>query len=85
MPVGQFITDLKLDKAKSLLEDSFFSVKQICYETGFSNKTTFIRQFKKRFGTTPGPMGWRGLRTLEADRQTAFGLSLTTLGKRHTY
>jgi two-component system response regulator YesN len=68
MPIGQFITNLKLDKAKSLLEDSFLSVKQICYNTGFSNETTFIRQFKKRLGTTPGRMSWRGPRTLGADR-----------------
>ena len=48
-----YLKNLRLDLARTLLEDSFQQVKQICVETGLYNQSHFASDFKKRFGLTP--------------------------------
>lgn len=54
LPLGRFLRAARLARAKSLLETSFLSVKQVSSVTGFGDETHFIREFKRTYGTTPG-------------------------------
>jgi two-component system response regulator YesN len=49
----QYQKQLRMQKARELLEDSFLSVKQIMIEIGIPDRNHFARSFKKTFGTTP--------------------------------
>jgi transcriptional regulator GlxA family with amidase domain len=44
---------LKIQKAKSLLETSFLSVKEIMNEVGVNDESHFVREFKKTCELTP--------------------------------
>ena len=50
---AKLITDARIEKAKSLLKETDKSVKDIAYETGFCNASSFIRFFKRLEGVTP--------------------------------
>jgi AraC family transcriptional regulator of arabinose operon len=54
MPLGVFLRRSRLESARTLLEDSFLSVKQVTFEVGYADETHFIREFKSAYGTTPG-------------------------------
>jgi transcriptional regulator GlxA family with amidase domain len=49
----QYQKQLRMQKAKQLLEDSFLSVKEIMMEIGIFDRNHFARSFRKTFGTTP--------------------------------
>lgn len=49
----KYLTGLRIEKAKELLDTTDDSVQQICEETGFSSKQTFFRTFKSAAGMTP--------------------------------
>jgi len=49
----EYLTNLRLNKAKALLNDSNYSMKQICMEIGYADPNYFSRTFKKNFGVTP--------------------------------
>lgn len=49
----QYQKQLRMQKARELLEDSFLSVKEIMIEIGISDRNHFARSFRKTFGTTP--------------------------------
>lgn len=51
--VNDYITDLRLSKAKKLLTETIEPVYKICDLTGIGNYTYFCKLFKKRFGITP--------------------------------
>ena len=53
LSIQQYLTQLRLAKAKSQLESSFLSIKEIAASVGFSNVTRFIACFKDLVGTTP--------------------------------
>lgn len=48
-----FITELKVDEAKRLLESTALPITTICYEIGFDNPSYFTEVFKKVTGMTP--------------------------------
>jgi len=50
---SQFITDIRIGHACKLLIENNFNVKQICYESGFNNFSSFHTAFKKVTSTTP--------------------------------
>ena len=51
---NQFINEYRLDEAIELLKtNKNESVKTICYQVGFNNKTTFYKTFKEKYGCTP--------------------------------
>ncbi|MDR3677420.1 MAG: AraC family transcriptional regulator [Acidobacteriota bacterium] len=54
--LGRFLRARHMEMVKRLLMDSFLSVKEIMAATGFAeaDETSFIREFKKTFGVTPG-------------------------------
>jgi AraC-like DNA-binding protein len=50
---AQYIMQLKLSKAKTILTSSRMSIKEIAYELTFENPNHFYSFFKKRTGMTP--------------------------------
>jgi len=48
-----FLRDLRLEKARKLLETKFYRLKQIGFEVGMPNDSHFTRDFKKKYGVTP--------------------------------
>ena len=48
-----YLTALRIDKAKKLLSDSSYVNKEICYQIGYSDPNYFSRIFKKIVGVTP--------------------------------
>lgn len=53
MSLRQYQKQLRMQKARKLLEDSFLSVKQIMVETGISDRNAFTRSFRETFGNSP--------------------------------
>jgi len=51
--IYEYITERRLEYARRLLEKGA-SVTEACYKSGFSDSSSFITQFKKRFFCTPG-------------------------------
>ncbi|UZO80379.1 AraC family transcriptional regulator [Aquimarina sp. ERC-38] len=50
---AKYITQKKLEKACSYLALSQNSIKEICYDCGFINPSSFSRMFKSEFGYSP--------------------------------
>jgi transcriptional regulator GlxA family with amidase domain len=53
----RFLARLRMEKAKSLLENSFLSVKEVTTQVGMSDAGHFSRNFKAAYGLTPAK--WR--------------------------
>lgn len=49
-----YISSVRVEKAKELLESSDLMVKDIAYQTGFNSMQNFFRIFKKQTGIAPG-------------------------------
>ncbi len=56
-PPERFLAQVRLEKAKCLLENSFLSVKEVTSEVGMSDAGHFSRCFKAAYGVTPAK--WR--------------------------
>lgn len=54
MPVTKYVSHLRLRKAEQLLLDSKNSITQVALDTGFSNASYFIEQFRSVKGMSPG-------------------------------
>jgi len=48
-----FIHDLKMNRALSLLKDKQHNITEIAMELGYSNPSYFAKCFQKKFGVTP--------------------------------
>ncbi len=49
----EYLTNIRIDKAKKLLQNRDMSIKNICVDTGYSDPNYFSRIFKKQVGVTP--------------------------------
>lgn len=49
----EYLTKVRIDKAKELLETTEFSMKEICSMVGYADPNYFSRSFKKNVGVTP--------------------------------
>ena len=49
----EYLTGLRINKAKQLITGSDMSMKEICTEVGYSDPNYFSRIFKKNVGVTP--------------------------------
>ena len=54
MSIFQYLTLLRMDKAKELLSKTDHSIKRIGLLLGYHNVSTFIKTFKAHCGMTPG-------------------------------
>jgi len=52
--VNQFLTDIRMDRAKRLLRETDYSLERIAGEIGFANGSYFSLLFKRLYGCTPG-------------------------------
>jgi len=55
----QYFLQMKINKAKELLGDGIYSVKEVSYKLAFQNPYYFSRLFKKKTGVSPSQ--WNGL------------------------
>lgn len=53
LSIQQYLTKIRLLKAKHQLESGFLSIKEIAASVGFRNVTRFTASFKTAVGTTP--------------------------------
>ena len=51
--LSQYITHLRLQHAKQLLQDTDIPVTEIAMQSGYQNVSYFIRSFKKTYGVSP--------------------------------
>ena len=49
----EYVTNIRITKAKELLQNSELSMKEICAAVGYSDPNYFSRTFKKNVGVTP--------------------------------
>lgn len=52
--VYDYLTNLRIDKACGLLQDSGLKIADIALQVGYQNENSFIRAFRKIKSTTPG-------------------------------
>lgn len=50
---AKYITQKKLEMAQRILTFSQSSIKEVCYESGFTNPSSFTRMFKDQYGCSP--------------------------------
>ncbi len=51
--VSEYVSQIRMNKARELLKDQNLKVEQVAEMVGLSNSTYFITKFKKTFGMTP--------------------------------
>lgn len=51
--VGEYLTQVRVDKAKQLLRDPQYKFYDICYAIGYTDPSYFTKLFKKVTGVTP--------------------------------
>lgn len=66
MTLNRFIREVRMNKAKELLETTNMKISQIAKEVGFSNNSYFCRSFREFFGDTPEACR----KGIEADEKT---------------
>ena len=53
LTANEFIRNVRLEKSKEILENSEFSISEICYKVGFSSPSYFTKCFKIQYGVLP--------------------------------
>jgi transcriptional regulator GlxA family with amidase domain len=53
MPPIRYLRQLRMERAKDLLESSFLSVKEIAFQVGLNDESHFVRDFKSTYGYSP--------------------------------
>lgn len=53
MSVVEYITQVRLENAKILLESGNIRIDDVAKKTGYANTTYFIKKFKEKYGYTP--------------------------------
>lgn len=61
-PISQYIIDLKIEKAKNLLQYSEYNIIDIANYLSFSSQSHFIQVFQKKTGLTPHKYRTRNFR-----------------------
>lgn len=51
--VNEYIRDHKIERAKTLLENSDLNITEITYKIGINSRSYFSKLFKERYGLTP--------------------------------
>jgi transcriptional regulator GlxA family with amidase domain len=61
--LARYRSELRLKRAKHLLETTFLSVKEVAASVAIDGVSHFVRDFEKRYGTTPSRYSARYRRT----------------------
>lgn len=67
----QYLRNLRLEKARELLENTFLRVKEICFEAGTKDQSHFVRNFKTNYGLSPSEYRKRHWARIEAEESEA--------------
>ena len=51
--LSQYVTYLRLEHAKQMLQETDISVTEVAMQSGYQNISYFIRSFKKTYGVSP--------------------------------
>jgi TolB-like protein/AraC-like DNA-binding protein len=70
LSASQFIRQVRLEKAKELLNETEMSISEIAYEVGFGNNSYFIKCFKDEYGYPPGKARKKGFVQVEEAEHT---------------
>ena len=57
---ARYFRELRLDRARILVEESNLSIKEIMAAVGFNDPSHFARDFARRYGASPREMRARG-------------------------
>lgn len=49
----EYLTKLRMEKAKKLLQDPSLSVERISHEVGYNSRRSFSRAFSREYGMSP--------------------------------
>jgi transcriptional regulator GlxA family with amidase domain len=49
----QFVRNLRMARAQALLRSSFLTIKEVTFQSGFTDVSHFVRDFKQCYGVTP--------------------------------
>jgi len=82
--VSQFIREIRLNRAKELLQQDLGTVSEIAYKVGFGSPSYFIKCFHEYFGYPPGVLLKLHPEQQEEDEKIT-ELSKTTLKKVRTF
>lgn len=69
-----YSTDIRMLRAKQLLEEDLLTLKDISQQVGYYNASSFIRRFKQLYGITPGDYRKQALKKGGAPHLTAESL-----------
>lgn len=50
---AQYLKDVRLMRAEKMLRTTFLSIKQILKQVGIASNAHFVRDFRRKYGTTP--------------------------------
>ena len=50
---AQYLKHIRLVKAEKMLRTTFLSIKQILKQVGIASNAHFVRDFRRKYGTTP--------------------------------
>jgi AraC family transcriptional regulator, arabinose operon regulatory protein len=50
---AQYLKDLRLARAEKMLRTTFLSIKQVLKQVGIASNAHFVRDFRRKYGTTP--------------------------------
>lgn len=64
-----FLQNARLEKARELLETTFWHIQQIGIEVGMPNDSHFTRDFKKKYGLTPTEYRRRYWEKIQSEKQ----------------
>jgi transcriptional regulator GlxA family with amidase domain len=62
---GRYLRDMRLEHARTLLETTFLSVKEVMAAVGINDPSHFSRDFQTRFGVSPREWRKRVLRATD--------------------
>lgn len=62
---SQYLMQTKMETAKKLLKQSFKSIKEISFITGYKHVSSFCEEFKNRMGVSPSV--YRRMDTIDED------------------
>jgi AraC family transcriptional regulator, arabinose operon regulatory protein len=69
VPPGKYLRDVRFARARTLLETTFLSIKEVMAEVGFHDPSHFSRDFQAAFGVSPSQ--WRKRVVEDATRPRA--------------
>lgn len=53
LPPARYLKRLRMERARTLFENTFLSVKQVMHKVGVSDESHFVRDFRAAYGLPP--------------------------------